>query len=103
MDATTVVDRIVLPEGATKADAESLYEVLAGVPDRRKRRGKRYSAALVLTLLLLAKMSGEDKLSGVAQWARLRIDWVQAHLPLKCARLPCGNTYHNVCNHSAFA
>jgi hypothetical protein len=43
-------------------------------------------------------MSGEDKLSGVAQWARLRIDWVQAPLPLERARLPCGNTYHNVCN-----
>ena len=98
MDATTVVDRVVIPAGATKADAQSLYEVLAGVPDGRKRRGKRYPAALVLTLLLLAKMSGEGKLSGVAQWARLRIDWVQAHLPLERAKLPCGNTYHNVCN-----
>jgi hypothetical protein len=55
MDATTVVDRIVLPEGATKADAQSLYEVLAGVPDRGKRRGKRYSAAPVLTLSIVGQ------------------------------------------------
>jgi hypothetical protein len=73
----------VIPEGATKADAQTLHEVLAGVSDKRKPRGKRYSAALVLTLLLLAKMSGECGLSGVEQWVRLRINWVQAHLPLE--------------------
>ncbi len=98
MDITTDIERVVLPEGARKADAQTLYEVLAGVTDKRKPRGKRYSAALVLTLLLLAKMSGECGLSGVAQWARLRLEWVQAHLPLARASLPCGNTYHNVCN-----
>ena len=64
MDATTVVDRVVIPAGATKADVQSLYEVLASVPDGHKRCGKRYLAALVLTLLLLAKMSGE----GEVEW-----------------------------------
>lgn len=49
--------------------------------------GSVCSSALVLTLLLLAKMSGESR-SGVAQWAWLRIDWVQAHLLLERARLP---------------
>jgi len=28
MDATTVVDRVVIPAGATKADVQSLYKVL---------------------------------------------------------------------------
>ncbi|MBE2240364.1 MAG: hypothetical protein IAE81_21435 [Caldilineaceae bacterium] len=51
MDATTVVEKVVIPEGAAKADVRSLYEVLASVPDRRKPRGKRCSSALVLTLL----------------------------------------------------
>ena len=98
MDVTTDVDRIVIPEGANRADPQTLYEVLAGVPDKRKRRGKRYTVALVLTLLLLAKMSGERGLSGIAQWARLRIDWVREYLPLERDSLPCGNTYHNVCD-----
>lgn len=88
----------MIPEAAIKADAQSLYEVLAGVPDGRKPRGKRYSVALVLTLLLLAKMSGESKLSGVSQWARLRIDWVRVHLSIKRDKLPCANTYQNVCD-----
>jgi hypothetical protein len=39
MDATTVVDRVVIPAGATKADVQSLYEVLASVPDGCKRLG----------------------------------------------------------------
>ena len=33
----------------------SLYERLQRVPDQRKRRGKRYETAVVLTLLVLAK------------------------------------------------
>ena len=99
MDATTDVDRIVIPEGANRADPRTLYEVLAGgMPDKCKHRGKRYTVALVLTLLLLAKMSGERGLSGIAQWARLRIDWVRVYLPLERDSLPCGNTYHNVCD-----
>jgi predicted transposase YbfD/YdcC len=99
MECSIDLDQIVIPAGAKDADAQTLYNVLAQVTDRRKRRGKRYEAALVLTLLLLAKMSGESGLSGIAQWARLRIKWVQAHLPLPRNCLPCGNTYHNVCDH----
>lgn len=99
MECSIALDQIVIPAGAKEADAQSLYDVLAQVTDRRKPRGKRYEAALVLTLLLLAKMSGESGVSGIAQWARLRIEWVRLHLPLSRKSLPCGNTYHNVCDH----
>jgi predicted transposase YbfD/YdcC len=93
------LEQIVIPASAQEADAQTLYEVLRQVTDRRKPRGKRYEAALVLTLLLLGKMSGECGMSGIAQWARLRLEWVCEHLPLARASLPCGNTYHNVCDH----
>jgi len=98
MDSNTDIDQIVIPEGASNADPKTLYEVLSQIPDKRKRRGKRYKVALVLTLLLLAKMSGEYRLSGISQWARLRPEWVRDHLPLDRDSLPCGNTYQNVCN-----
>lgn len=98
MDIITDLNRIEIPEGAKEATAQTIYEVMERVPDRRQARGKRYSAALVLTLLLLAKMSGEHGLSGIAQWARLRIEWVRANLPVERKSLPCGNTYHNVCD-----
>jgi predicted transposase YbfD/YdcC len=99
MECSTDLEQIVIPAGVQEVDAQTLYEVLKQVRDRRKRRGKRYEAALVLTLLLLGKMSGARGLSGIAQWARLRIEWVSEHLSLPRKSLPCGNTYHNVCDH----
>lgn len=99
MECSIDLEQIVIPAGAQEADAQTLYDALSQVSDRRKRRGKRYEAALVLTLMLLAKMSGQSKMSGIAQWARLRIEWVREHLPLTRESLPCGNTYHNVCDH----
>jgi predicted transposase YbfD/YdcC len=99
MECSTILEQIVIPERAQAADVQTLYAVLAQVTDRRKRRGKRYEAALVLTLLLLGKMSGQSAMSGIAQWARLRIEWVRTQLSLARASLPCGNTYHNVCDH----
>jgi predicted transposase YbfD/YdcC len=76
---------------------QSLYEVLRQVPDYRARRGRRYEAATVLVILLLAKLAGERTLSGVAQWARLREAWLKQALGLQ--RLPCANTYQYVCAH----
>ena len=77
----------------------SLYERLQRVPDRRKPRGKRYEAAIVLTLLVLAKLAGEKQMSGIAQWARLRASWLSEVLPLRSGKLPCANTYQYVCDH----
>lgn len=99
MECSIDLERIVIPAGAQDVDARTLYAVLAQVTDRRKARGKRYEAALVLTLLLLGKMSGQRAISGIAQWARLRIEWVRAQLSSARESLPCGNTYHNVCDH----
>jgi hypothetical protein len=66
MECSTVLEQIVIPASAQEADAQTLYEVLRQVTDRRKPRGKRYEAALVLTLLLLGKMSSECGMSGIA-------------------------------------
>lgn len=77
----------------------SLYERLQRVPDQRKARGKRYEAAVVLTLLVLAKLAGETKMSGIAQWARLRAEWLSQVLSLHAGKAPCANTYQYVCDH----
>lgn len=75
--------------------ATSLYAVLAAVPDRRARRGRRYELAMVLTCLLLAKLAGEETLLGVAQWVRHQAEWLGQ--VFQCQRLPCANTYCNIC------
>src|SRR5574338_393460 len=76
---------------------QSLHELLRQVPDYRAKRGRRYEAATVLVILLLAKLAGERTLSGIAHWARLRESWLKATLSLQ--RLPCANTYAYVCAH----
>ena len=81
----------------TDAHVQSLYELLRQVPDSRHPRGRRYEAATVLVILLLAKLAGESTISGIAHWAKLREAWLKAALGLK--RLPCANTYHYVCAH----
>lgn len=76
---------------------QSLYELLRQVPDHRAKRGRRYEAATVLVILLLAKLAGESTLSGIAYWARLRGAWFKEVLGLK--QLPCANTYAYICAH----
>lgn len=94
MDCTTeTVDVDALESG----HVQSLYALLRQVPDYRAKRGRRYEAATVLVIVLLAKLAGESTLSGIAHWARLREAWLKEVLGVK--RLPCANTYAYVCAH----
>ncbi len=76
---------------------QSLVEALRRVPDHRHKRGRRYEAATVLTILLVAKLSGEQTISGAAHWAKLREAWLTGALGIES--LPCANTYSYVCAH----
>lgn len=48
----------------------SLLEALAGVPDPRQARGKRYAMATLLTLAVCAMVSGARSLYAISQWGR---------------------------------
>jgi predicted transposase YbfD/YdcC len=82
---------------ATDAQIHSLYEQLQAVADYRSKRGRRYEAATVMVIVLLAKLAGEESVSGIAEWARFRAEWLQSALGL--SRLPCANTYAYICAH----
>jgi len=71
----------------------ALYEALKQVKDGRKKRGCRYSLALILTLLLLARLAGETELRAAAQWIRLRKGWIIEQLQLTRKSVPCQGTY----------
>src|SRR5438552_10111203 len=71
----------------------ALYEALKQVKDGRKKRGCRYSLALLLTLLLLARLAGETELRAAAQWIKLRQGWIIEQLHLTRASVPCQGTY----------
>lgn len=83
-------------EHATLFDIGSLYAQLCTLEDKRNAKGKRYSLALVLLLMVLAKLCGEDSPSGIAEWACLRAKWLVELLQLERATLPCHNTYRRV-------
>jgi len=53
-------------------DVGSLRACFSELGDTRKARGKRYRLETILTLLVLAKLCGEDTPSGIAEWAKQR-------------------------------
>ena len=49
-----------------------LYAVLERVHDRRQAKGKRYTIGILLIVVILAKLCGEDTPYGMAEWAKNR-------------------------------
>ena len=58
--------------GLAGIDLGGLWGRLTGLHDARGARGRRYSLALLLVLVVLAKLAGEDRPSGIADWVRHR-------------------------------
>lgn len=99
MECSIIVPEMQVLEEAEGVTAESLYEALKRVKDKRSRRGKRYPTAVVLTLLVLAKLAGQVKLKGIAEWVGWQAEMLAERLPLYRGQVPCANTYRYVSNH----
>src|SRR5512135_495844 len=74
----------------------SLYAQFQGLTDKRKAKGKRYALAMIMLGLFLAKLCGEDKPSGIAEWVKLRGEWIAQVLGLKRKEMPSHHTYRRV-------
>jgi len=92
---TTTIDLPTEAQGVV-FDLGGLYAEFEKLTDKRKARGKRYGLALVLLLFVLAKLCGEDRPYGIAQWISDRASGLIAMLGLSCDRLPCHNTFRRV-------
>jgi predicted transposase YbfD/YdcC len=73
-----------------------LWRRLAALPDQRKRRGKRYALPVLLLLIVLAKLSGEDRPSGIADWVAHRRARLAQALGIRLPRAPHHNTYRRI-------
>jgi predicted transposase YbfD/YdcC len=75
-----------------------LLEYLRRVEDGRKRRGIRYQLEVILALFILAKLCGENKVYGIADWVQLRSEYLiqVLELKLKRKRLPHHSTYRRI-------
>ena len=74
----------------------SLYHRFEGLTDKRKPKGKRYALATILLGMFLAKLCGEDKPSGIAEWVALRGEWLATALGLNRKQMPSHHTYRRV-------
>ena len=73
-----------------------LYQRFQGLTDNRKPKGKRYALATILLGMFLAKLCGEDKPSGIAEWVQLRGEWLASLLGLKRKEMPSHHTYRRI-------
>ena len=66
--------------------------------DGRKRRGIRYRLEVILVLFILAKLCGENKVYGIAEWVQLRSEYLIDTLDWKLKRncLPHHSTYRRI-------
>ena len=77
-------------------DLGGLYHRFERLTDKRKPKGKRYALATILLGMFLAKLCGEDKPSGIAEWVALRGEWIAKVLGLKRKQMPSHHTYRRV-------
>ena len=74
----------------------TLWTALEGMPDRRTRKGRRYSLASMVMLSLAAMLSGANDLMAIYRWGRRLTPNGLAMLGIERGRAPCHATYHYV-------
>lgn len=77
-------------------DLGVLQSQLERLTDQRKRRGKRYGLAMLLLLVILAKLSGEDHPAAIADWVANRGRQLRNVLRLDWKRMPHESTFRRL-------
>jgi len=85
-----------ISENGVEFDLGSVYARLGKLTDIRKAKGKRYSLISILMIILMAKLCGEDKAMGIADWAKNRQAEMIKLLGLERPSLPNHNTYRRI-------
>jgi len=77
-------------------DVGSVYSRFQSLSDKRKRRGLRYTLVLILLIIMLAKTCGENHPSGIAEWAKHRIELLVDLFKLERKKMPHHSTYRRI-------
>lgn len=91
----TQTEQIEAKEGKL-INMRHLLSYLRQVKDDRKRRGKRYPLEIILVLFIVAKLCGQNKIYGIADWVQQNSAYWIGALELKYNRLPHHSTYRRV-------
>lgn len=82
--------------GSIVFDVGSLYAYLQGMQDKRKPRGIRYPLGVILVMMVMAKLCGEDTPSGIAEWVKHRAEQFIEMLKLNRKSMPHHSTYRRI-------
>ena len=77
-------------------DMGSLYDFLSRLEDRRDARGIRYKLVHILIFVVLAKLAGEDRLTGISEWVWHRKEALAKALGLRRPQAPHRTTYSRI-------
>jgi predicted transposase YbfD/YdcC len=77
-------------------DKGSVYGRLQRLTDRRKARGKRYKLSTILMIVFLAKLSGANTPTEIAEWGNHHQSEVELLLKVKHKRMPERSTYRRI-------
>lgn len=84
----------------------SLFDRMQQLSDPRKARGKRYSLVTLVVIILLAKLSGQDRPVEIADWARNHAQALRQLLQLERSWTPHHNTirrvFHSILDEAEF-
>lgn len=96
MDYTNLGPQQDVSETGLVFEIGSLFAYFERMRDTRKAKGKRYSLVLLLVLMVLAKLGGEDKPSGMAEWVAHRVDQLFEMKVLPKKQAPSHMTFRRV-------
>jgi predicted transposase YbfD/YdcC len=82
--------------GGMEFEKGSVYDRFCQLTDLRGVNGKRYELEAVLTIVVFAKLCGEDKPMGIAEWAKHRKEELVKLFGLNWSRMPHHNTYRRI-------
>lgn len=103
MNYSTFGESVAADQDGVIFDVGSVYSRLTDLPDPRARRGRRYELAVLLLVVLLAKLAGQDKPDGIAEWVKLRAAFFVEVFQLKRSWMPHAMTYRRVLANAALA
>lgn len=99
--STNRIEREINAQGM-EYEKGSVYDHFCKLTDLRSAHGKRYELAAILTIIVLAKLCGEDKPMGIAEWAKHRKEELLQLLHLNWRRMPHPNTYRRILAHKVY-
>jgi hypothetical protein len=93
MNRTTFAVDLPTQDAPILLDLGAIYRQFQTLSDPRKRRGVRYPLAVLLTIAVLAKLSGYSQVAAITDWARARAEALAELFELKRASMPHQTTW----------